>query len=253
MLKNFILYLLFVNFSLFAQTQAENINNESSNAITYETAFELYKKGEYARSSSVIKALSKESYQTYYLDGHNNLKLGKTRTATAKFYKSLELKDNPLVIIDLAKLLINRNQIADAKELLTKGVINHPEIVDLKLLHALALYKSKNTKSALQIIEQLKSLKGSSVKPLLIEALIYYRMAEFDKAEMSLKWAMEIDPGNPEVFNNLALVYEKIALTTKQDIEKVKKLEDARYYIEKAKELDGTNSSIAKNFARIVK
>jgi len=226
-----------------------------SQEVSYDTAFSLYKEGEYAKSVSVIKALhiaGQKTFQSLYLEAHNNIRLNKLQTATDKLEQALLKENNPVAIIDLVKVLLKRGNITQARELAQSSVVTYPENVDLRLIHAMTLYRSKRPKGALQEIEQIKTMgQNIGVDPLLMEAMIYYRLADYEKAEMSLKWVLEIEGENKEALNNLALVLEKLALRSGDDKERRSKLEDARFYLEKAREQDRENQAITGNLERI--
>ena len=236
-----LIFLLIFVFPLFAQD------------VSYETALDLYKQGEYKKSVSVIKALhiaGQKSFQSFYLEAHNNIKLKHFKTATSKLESALLIENNPAGIIDLVKLLLKRDHVSEARELAEKSIITYPQNLDLRMIHAMTLYRSKKPKGALFAIEQIKAMDQGK-GPLLMEAMIYYRLGEYEKSEMSLKWVLEIDENNSEAMNNLALVYEKIALRLSNEKDKRSKLEDARFYLEKAKDLDSENKAIIGNLSRI--
>jgi len=82
---------------------------------------------------------------------------------------------------------------------------------ELKLQKAFLYGKYGKVNTALGLIEELKQEYPNDPRPLSIEANLYFLKGDYEKAEMSIKWAISLQENSPYYHNNLSLLYEKMA------------------------------------------
>lgn len=218
---------------------------------SYTEALELYKNGKYEDSINLIRQstqMDKPTYDLYYLAAHNYWKLNDVKNASDNLYFAMKI--NPARVepfIELIKFNYSASRFKGALEICESGIKKFPNNIELKLQYALILLRFNKTVSALDTIENLKNSYSDDYRPLSVEANIYYQMRNFEKAEISLKWAMTLAPNNPFLNNNLALIYEGYAIDYLKtgDKEKAKiNLDLANSQVQKAIQLDKSKSII---------
>jgi tetratricopeptide (TPR) repeat protein len=218
----------------------------------YNDALELYKQSQFQESILLLREIIQEegkSFEVHYLAGHNYWKIGNREVALQHFTAAYQ-KDNSKVEIylDLVKLLFQMKKYETAKTYSQDGISKFKENVDLKLEHASVLVALNEHQSALLIVEDLKNSNSKDHRPFSLEAKIYFDLKQYEKAELSLKWALEISSKNKAgVKNNLALVYEKLSRDKYKDYKKFQQAGDtkkalqyfneARSYIEQSEGL----------------
>lgn len=201
-MKYLIIFYLFTCLSLAAQ---EN---------TLEKARELYNKKSYDESLSVLEEMAKEpnvDSSAYVLMSYNYWAQGKQSEAIDVLYVALKKKQNlPEIYIELIKAYSSSGKYKGAGEICDTALEKFPNNTLLKLQKAYLLARYGKVMTALGIVEELKTNAPNDPRPLNLEAQIYLLKGEFDKAELSMKWASSLDQTNPNFKNNLALIYEKI-------------------------------------------
>lgn len=229
-MKSFILF-FFLIFSI-AQAQEE---------LTYEKALAQYKSASYQESLQSIREiikLDKPRYELHYLAAFNYWNLKEIKPAINHFQAAIKFKpEDPKAYIDLIKLYTSAQMYKLALELCEDVIKKFPQEPELKLQQVAILLKYGRIDISLEIIEKLKLSLPNDYRPLALESNIYYMKRDFEKAEISLKWATELAPTNPNLKNNLALIYEQMAILSLKanDKEKAKiNLELAKSQIDSA-------------------
>jgi len=213
----------------------------SEDDVLYKNSLEFFKKGDYAQTISTIAELhksGKESYESHYLAGHANWKKRDYPVAIGHWYSAKRNRPEDLnVILDLIKAHNSIGQTRTAFALCREGLKKFPESRELKLALSSLLIKVKRTLKALEVIESLKAENSNDYRSLALESKIYFDMGNYEKAETSIKWAIALSPGNPNLLNNLALILERSAELKRVggDKEGAKKnLEEAKKQLEQA-------------------
>lgn len=233
------------------------VNGQDADKI-YQNALTEYKSGNYAKSLEYLREIIKPGNQNpdlHILAAHNYAKLKDIKPAADHLYAAIRIKpDDQNLTIDLIRLYASNDRYKGAVELAESSVKKYPDNFDLKLIYASILIKFNKLAPALTMVENLKQLKPDDYRPLALEATIYYMQRDFEKSEISLKWALSISAKNPNLKNNLALVYEQMAadaIRTAKDKEKAKQfLEQARGELTEAIVISA-NPSYAENQKRI--
>lgn len=245
-MKSFIILLTFASHCIFAQDEP-----------TYERALAHYKAASYQESLQTIREIikaDKPRYELHYLAAFNYWNLKEIRPALNHFQAAIKFKpDDTKAYIDIIKLYTSAQMFKPALELCEDAVKKFPLDVELKFQQVSLLLKFGKTEMALEIIEKLKLSLVEDYRPLSLEANIYYMKRDFEKAEISLKWASALAPNNPNLKNNLALIYEQIAISYLKTNDKTKariNLELAKLQIESAIDTD-QNSIFLENQKRI--
>jgi Flp pilus assembly protein TadD len=226
MLKFFSLFFLLI-VSLFAQ-------------VDIQKAKELYSKKSYDKSLEILNSLANEpdaDPSVFLLISYNLWAKGEIEQAIDTLYIALKKKPNsPQVYIELVKAYISSGRFKGAMEVCEKALEKFPKNPTLRLQKAYLLTRYGKVMTALGIVEELKIESSEDPAPLNLEAQIYLLMGEFEKAELSMRWAISLDEKNPYFLNNLALILEQIYETeVKKDKNKaIQNLLNAEKELEKA-------------------
>lgn len=220
------LFLFFIlSFGIFSQDE-----------FTYEKALSQYKSAAYQDSLQTIREIikaDKPRYELHYLAAFNYWNLKEIKPALNHFQAAIRFKpEDTKAYIDIVKLYNSAHMYKPALELCEDAVKKFPLESELKFQQVSLLLKFNRIEMALEIIEKLKLSLADDYRPLALEANIYYMKRDFEKAEISLKWASALAPNNPNLKNNLALIYEQIAINYLKTNEK----EKAKINLELAKE-----------------
>lgn len=222
-MKKFLHLLLVFILPLFSQ------ENES-----YKKALALYKEKSYQESIEILEKGITDGdtgYEMHLLLAYNFWAMQDPEGAIVHLTKALKQNsDDPEVHIDIVKAYVSMQKYKVAQGFCEKALMKFPENKLLKLQNAILLGKIGKPVAAIRIIEELKVSSPNDPRPLGIEAHLYALRGELEKAELSLKWALSLDPLNPYYKNNLAILYEKMSdkeiKSNKKDVGK-KLLEDA--------------------------
>lgn len=118
----------------------------------------------------------------------------------------------------------------------------------------MALSEKGASKTALSQIEKAKAGSPSDFRMLELEGKIYYNLKNYDKADVSLRWASSLNQNSAEIWNNLALVQESLYKSNKKLGKKNQAntyLTEAKECIQKASDLNGESITIKENSKRI--
>ena len=243
---NLFITLFFIPFVLFAEGE-------------YESAVEKFKKHDYKGAIELIRQLHDaggKTFESHTLCAHAYSKLDDFDSSSAHFFEALKKNpENTKVRADLIRLYLNHNKTKGALELSTTAIEKFTDDPEIQFLYATTLFRRGKPKTALSRVEKLKSLSPNDASILNLEGKIYYSLGNYDKADVSLKWASALDQSSPSILNNLALVQERLFLinqknkNTKLASENLKEAKDS---IKKALSLDAKDSSISKNAERIL-
>ncbi|MEM7182849.1 MAG: hypothetical protein AAF518_18200 [Spirochaetota bacterium] len=258
------LLLFFTNFLSFAQ---------EAKAPSYQQALKLYQDKAYSESILAIRRIIEaegKSYKIHYLAGYNYWKLGSLEKARLHLQAAKQFDSSKVDIwLDLVKVYSLQKKYAKALKVNRAAIKTFPDSLPLKLLEASVLARNKQSSAALKKVEALKAAYSSDYRPLSLEARLYFRRKQYDKAEFSMKVAESLAPKHPGIKNNIALIYERMArgllwrsktLKKKGKVEKAKtlqqtakqKLAEATRYLQKAQELQ-TAKVYQENLTRIRK
>ena len=220
---------------------------------TYDKALAEYKTASYQESLQTLREvfkLEKPRYELHYLAAFNYWNLKEVKPALSHFQSAIKFKpDDTKAYIDIIKLYNSAQMYKPALELCEDAVKKFPEETELKLQQVALLLKYGKLEIALDIIEKLKQSLVDDYRPLTLEANIYYIKKDFEKAEISLKWASALASNNANIKNNLALVYEQMALLNLKANEK----EKAKINLELAKAQMEAAVNTSQNFIYLEK
>jgi Flp pilus assembly protein TadD len=213
--------------------------SSQESTLKYETAFQFYKNAAYQDSINLLEERIKKNQHTindHLLISQNYWKLGNETKAIDQLYSALKMKPNDTEIyIELIKAYTASNRYRGGLEIAETAQNKFPDSKEIKYLKTFLQGKLGMINSALKTIEDLKQESPNDTRPLGIEANLYFLQGEFEKAELSLKWALSIKEDSPFLHNNLALVYEKSA---EQLISKGKKEEAKSALLDAKKSID---------------
>lgn len=226
---------------------------------TYQDAVAKYKKGDWKGSIEEIRKLHDaggNSYESHALCAYAYSKLGDFNSSSSHFFSSIKLKpSDPRVRADLIRLYLNHKKTKGALELATDAVEKFTDDPEIQFLYASTLLERGKAKSALSRVEKLKSQSPNDPELLNLEGKIYYSLGNYEKADVSLKWASALAKDSAPIWNNIALVQEKLYLSHIQSGRKKQagdSLSEAQESIRKAVSLDAREDSISKNAERIL-
>ncbi|EPG65476.1 tetratricopeptide repeat protein [Leptospira wolffii] len=224
----------------------------------YQTALQEFQKGNSEKALEIIRVLheqGKRSYETHYLAAFCHYNAGRNKSAATHWSEALKLKPgDPAVSADFARYLLQVGRNTDALEIISRSYELNPKNREVRLLYATALLYTSKARDALYIIEKLKSEDPNDYRPLVLEAQVYFYLGSAEKAEVSLKWAQSLVPNNPNVLNNLGLVYEKAANqeAKRGNIKKaLESLKSAKEQLESALKIKPDDDKIKGNLRRI--
>ncbi|MDX1960378.1 MAG: tetratricopeptide repeat protein [Leptospiraceae bacterium] len=242
-MKQFLLFLTLVSILSANDTESLLKAKELFKNKSYDQALEILEKSSETTPLNVdeLKLQAKIHYAK-----------GNVEDALDSLYLALKQKSkDPEIYLELVKLYSTSKRYKGALEVCENGIKKFPNSLELNLQLASLLPRFGKVPASLQLIEKLKAEFPSDPRPLSIESNLYLYRADFDKAEISIKWAISLDEKNQDYKNNLAIVYEK-----KGDfLLKQKKEKEAKESFELAwKEIQSLNSNnpiIASNQERI--
>ncbi len=228
-MKSFLLLLFFT------------LSTLQSQEMNYEKALAEYKAAAYQESLQTIREIfkiEKPRYELHYLAAFNYWNLKEWKSAVNHFQAAIKFKpDDTNAYIDIIKLYSSAQLYKPALELCEDAIRRFPQEPKFKFQQVALLLKYGRIDVSLEIIEKLKLTLPDDYRPLALESNIYYMKRDFEKAEISLKWASALAPNNANLKNNLALIYEQMALISLKanDKEKAKiNLELAKAQIDSA-------------------
>lgn len=238
--------------SLFAQ-EKEQVGS------AYFQAVDEYKVKNYNKSIELIKGLltdGKSSYEFYALLAFNYDKLNDFENSYKNILEARKRKpdDEDLLQASLA-ILTRHKKWKPAIELAEKTIPLYPQNPEVRYFYALALSEKGASKTALSQIEKAKAGSPSDFRMLELEGKIYYNLKNYDKADVSLRWASSLNQNSAEIWNNLALVQESLYKSNKKLGKKSQAntyLTEAKDCIKKASDLNGESNTIKENSKRIV-
>jgi Flp pilus assembly protein TadD len=225
----------------------------------YDKAVSRYKAGDYKAVIEEVRILHDaggNSYESHALCGFAYSKLDNFESASAHFFQAIKFKPEDVRIrADLIRLYLNHNRTKGALELATSTLEKFPDDTEIHFLYANVLFLRGKPKTALVRVEKLKSVIQDDPEIMNLEGKIYYSLGNYDKADVSLKWASALDKNSASIWNNLALVQEKLYLTHLSSGKKSMAndfLKEAKDSIQKAISLDAKENSISTNAERIL-
>lgn len=225
----------------------------------YFQAVDEYKVKNYNKSIELVKSLltdGKSSYEFYALLAFNYDKLNDFENSYKNILEARKRKpdDEDLLLASLA-ILTRHKKWKPAIELAEKTIPLYPQNPEVRYFYALALSEKGASKTALSQIEKAKAGSPNDFRMLELEGKIYYNLKNYDKADVSLRWASSLNQNSAEIWNNLALVQESLYKTNKKLGKKSQAntyLTEAKECIQKASDLNGESNTIKENSKRIV-
>ncbi|PKA24179.1 hypothetical protein CH381_21920 [Leptospira sp. mixed culture ATI2-C-A1] len=225
----------------------------------YFQAVDEYKVKNYNKSIELVKSLltdGKSSYEFYALLAFNYDKLNDFENSYKNMLEARKRKtdDEDLLQASLA-ILTRHKKWKPAIELAEKTIPLYPQNPEIRYFYALALSERGASKTALSQIEKAKAGSPNDFRMLELEGKIYYNLKNYDKADVSLRWASSLKQNSAEIWNNLALVQESLYKTNKKLGKKNQAntyLAEAKECIQKASDLNGESNTIKENSKRIV-
>ena len=233
-----------------------SIYSQDSN-LTYEKALEHFKSKDYIKSIEIIRELilaNGTKYEYHYLAAHDYWSMLNHKVAISHLQSAIKFKpEDPNAYIDLIKVLSDSKSYKAALSLCEESLEKFKENKELRILQASLLIRFTKYELALPIIENLKTSAPTDFRPISLEGQLFFQKKEYDKAEISLKWAESLNKTEPSILNNLALVHEQLAILylNKNKVNDAKKfLDQAIEEIETASKIVNT-PSIQENKKRI--
>ncbi|TGN07145.1 tetratricopeptide repeat protein [Leptospira ilyithenensis] len=232
--------------------------SQSPAGSSYFQAVEEYKLRNYPKSIELLKGLQSEgkaTFESYALLAYNYDKLNDFENAYGSIQEARKRKpDDENLAADTLGILAKYKKWKAVIELSEKFVPLFPTNAEIRYFYSLALSEKGAGKVALSQIEKAKSGNANDVRFLELEGKIYYLLKNYDKADMSLRWASSLNEKSASIWNNLALVQEalyrqNLKLGKKKDA--VGYLEEAKECIQKAENIDSNDSSVKENHKRI--
>jgi tetratricopeptide (TPR) repeat protein len=227
-------FILLFSFSLYSQDAN----------LTYEKALEQYKAKDYIKSIETIRELilaNGTKYEYHYLAAHDYWSMLNHKVAISHLQSAIKFKpEDPNAYIDLVKVLADSKSLKAALNLCEESLEKFKENKELRILQASLLIRFAKYELALPIIENLKNSSPTDFRPISLEGQLFFQKREYDKAEMSLKWAESLNKTEPSILNNLALVHEQMAILSLNKSKTV----DAKKFIDQALEEIETASKI---------
>lgn len=256
--------MLFFLWALTSPSFAQKVPDNPSNTLledaspeyieeSYQKALQNYSANKYTTSLRYIWHVLRSQPRNFnlrYLMAHNYWKLKDYPQAIKEFERCLRYQ--PLqasTYSDLSLLYMERKFYVSAGSISWQGIQtlrSQEKEIPTKLYNTLSrsfLHRG-NATNALEAAQQAKSTFSQTnsrvkdqVEALILEARALQILKKFEKAEISLQWALSLKQGDPHVKNLLGYVYETWAmdLNSKQDKavplqnnvkEKIKKLQE---------------------------
>lgn len=226
---------------------------------TYEDAVIKYKNSDWKGSIEEIRKLHDaggNTFESHAICAFAYTKLDDFHSASAHFFSAMKINPNdPRIRADLIRLFLNHKKIKGALELATEAIERFSDDSEIQFLYATTLFYRGKPKTALARVERLKVSSQDDPELLNLEGKIYYSLGLYDKADVSLKWASALDKDSAAIWNNLALVQEKMYLSQRasgKSKQSDQYLKEAKDCIQKAISLDAKETSISKNAERIL-
>lgn len=205
-----------LRFSIFFLISLFSFGQEP-NLPTYEKALDEFKKSEFQKSIEIIRELILQNgtkYEYHYLAAHDYWSLGNFKSAVNHFQAAIKFKpDDAKAYIDLVKLYENSKNFKMALSFCESSIEKFPNEYELKILQAGLLLKFGRFEFVNSILEKLKTENPNDYRPILIESNVYFATKDFEKAELTLKWANSLSSENPFIQNNLAILHEQVYLS----------------------------------------
>lgn len=226
---------------------------------TYSSAVERYKKSDWKGTIEEIRKIHDgggASYETHALCAYAYSKLDDFASSSAHFFQAIKLKpEDPRVRADIIRLYLNHGKSKGALELATEAIEKFSDDPEIQFLYATTLFERGKPKTALTRVERLKTIRANDPEILNLEGRIYFALGNFEKADVSLKWASALSPDSASIWNNLAITQEKLYLYFKKAGKKsvsTQYLQESKDSIQKAVSLDAKDTQISKNAERIL-
>lgn len=194
---------------------------------TYRQALDSFYLQDYETSLNYIRHVIRADMTNYnlrYLAAHNHWKLGNLDSAEAHFQAAISSTPNePGAYIDFTLLLIHRRKYVSARRVAANGaeaIEKSGAKVPSKMYNVLAraCLLSGDGADALEYAEMAKGALDQNdtgikdkMEAMVIEARVHLAMENFEKAELSLLWALSLKENNPYAQNLLGVVYLKWA------------------------------------------
>ncbi|MDH5720885.1 MAG: tetratricopeptide repeat protein [Spirochaetia bacterium] len=265
-------------FVYFFQTHTVYSVEELDNAdveyigIIYDKALEKYNMQKYEASLEDIRHVIKSDMTNYnlrYLAAHNHWRLGNYDSAIAHFETAMNKNSQkPGSYIDLSLLYLQLKNYKASKKILLKGIddlnaanTSVPSKV-YNILSRLSFYEGNFTEAleyaqeAKAIFNQNKAGIKDKLEAVILEARAHLELKNFEKAELSALWALNLKKDNPYAYNLLGYIYEKWANTVsdenkKQELLKKSK-ENYEITIHNSNNPENLNKLIQENINRII-
>ena len=187
-------------------------SNEKQERETLQKSLSLYEKKQYIPSIRLLKDI--QNYQSYYLLAHNYIRLKKWWKAIFYLKEIWKIKPSKrnLIVIELAKCYFNVKRYYKSLQIVRNAKKDFLNLEELGFLEIINLIYVNKLKEALKKIEKLKSDNKISLRLLALESKIYFKIQQYEKASLSLRWALSLNKKNSNLLNNLAIIYENQAL-----------------------------------------
>ncbi|MBO0345695.1 tetratricopeptide repeat protein [Roseibium sp. CAU 1637] len=148
---------------------------------------------------------------------------------------------NPQAILGYANALTQNGQTAQSMAVLRKGVLQHPNNQPIASAYGKVLAINGQFEESLNVIKRVQTPAKPDWKLLSAEAAVLDQMGNHARAKTLYHQALQINPNDPSILNNLALSH----LMSKE-------LPEAEYTLRRAASAPGADSQVRQNLALVL-
>lgn len=213
---------------------------------SYQKALKSYLERNYEDSLNHIRHVISSDmnhYKLRYLAAHNHWRLGNYTPASIHFRTAIDAEPaQPGAYIDYALMLFQLQKYNDAAGVLQTGINKLTAAgtkIPAKLYNALArtyLHRGNiaqalaNAEKAKAAFEKNRAGIKDKLEAVLLEGRSHLALGNYEKAELSVQWAISMKKDNAYAHNLLGYIYERwaVSLKNQKDLaEKAKQLKDS--------------------------
>ncbi|MEL6347963.1 MAG: tetratricopeptide repeat protein [Myxococcota bacterium] len=171
---------------------------------------ELGKDDEAIAQSKAALAQNANNINVYNHLGLIYIEQGNLELAQFVYQKALNdvpgAKQNAMIHANLGQVLLLKEKIANARVELEKALELDPQLVVAMMFLAQLHMDNRDWESTVAVLEQARALQPNNPGIHLNLGIGYRGLGRFEEAQRSYQKALELDPGNPDPYLNLAVL-----------------------------------------------